>query len=248
LRPGALKPNAAYRSAPFARLQSPDKSWRFPIVVAPPRATGITWSYCKSKLLPHWAHLPPSRSKTVRRTSRGNGLTSGPGSRRPAFLHVEQHVRPVQPLRRPASPVPDQGQHVPFPVATRLPVERVLEPPPDPAAELGHRYRLVVLRGAELPVLHRGTRTGGQHVPASQKRRRNRNPRSRMNPTFGSCRNCTLPDVAARRANADVAGASLVSSDSPADGMKTTTMIAIRSPNAAIGFLSGRKVRRRRAS
>jgi hypothetical protein len=34
-----------YRSAPFSRLQSAQRSWRFSIVVAPPMATGITWSY-----------------------------------------------------------------------------------------------------------------------------------------------------------------------------------------------------------
>src|SRR5205823_15133597 len=57
-------------------------------------------------------------------------------------------------LRRPPLPVPDQGQHVPLPVAARLPVERVLEPPPDPAAGASHCYWLTLLRGAELPVSH----------------------------------------------------------------------------------------------
>jgi hypothetical protein len=33
-----------------------------------------------------------------------------------AFLNVEQHVRPVQPLRRTSLTDPDQGQHIPLAV------------------------------------------------------------------------------------------------------------------------------------
>lgn len=62
-----------YRSAPLRRLHSPQSSWRLSTVVAPPRVTGMTWSYCRSNLLPHSAHWPPSRSNTARRTSRGMG-------------------------------------------------------------------------------------------------------------------------------------------------------------------------------
>jgi len=50
------------------------------------------------------------------------------------------------------------------------------------------------------PATFRLADTGGQQVPTNQTRRRNKNPRSRMNPAFGSCRSWTLADVAALRA------------------------------------------------
>ena len=95
---------------------------------------------------------------TGRRPSRGY---SGMGSRlpwarsaRPSSTLSSMCARSSFCAARPL-PVPDQGQHVPLPVTARLPVERVLEPPPDPAAGAGHRDWLTLLRGAELPVSHR---------------------------------------------------------------------------------------------
>jgi hypothetical protein len=48
-----------------------------------------------------------------------------------AFVDVEHHVRPVHALSVPALAVPDQGQDVSLCVAAGLPVEGILEPPPD---------------------------------------------------------------------------------------------------------------------
>src|SRR6202022_738793 len=83
-------------------------------------------------------------------------LAPAPQHRSLAFLDVEQHVRAVQPLRRSSLTISDQGQHIPLTVPTGLPVERVLEPPPDAATRLGYWYRSLSPGGIELPVLLRG--------------------------------------------------------------------------------------------
>jgi hypothetical protein len=41
-RPAAYVYDGSYKLAPLVRLQSPQRSWRLPSEVAPPRATGIT--------------------------------------------------------------------------------------------------------------------------------------------------------------------------------------------------------------
>ena len=74
----------------------------------------------------------------------------------------------VQALRRSSLTISDQGQHIPLTVPTGLPVERVLEPPPDAATRLGYWYRSLSPGGIELPVLRRGDpyrRTAGTGEP-----------------------------------------------------------------------------------
>ena len=83
----------------------------------------------------------------------GDGLALPLGPRLPAFIDVEHHVRPVQTLRLPALPVPDQGQHISLGVAAGLPVEGIFEPPPDTRAGSGNGHRVLPLDRREVTVV-----------------------------------------------------------------------------------------------
>lgn len=58
-------------------------------MVAPPKAIGITWSYCRSKLLLHCAHLPVTLQDRPAHLAR-DGLTPAPHLRSLAFLYIKQ--------------------------------------------------------------------------------------------------------------------------------------------------------------
>ena len=173
----------------------------------------------------------------------GDGLALPLRPRLPALIDVEHHVRPVQALRLPALPVPDQGQHIPLGIAAGLPVKGIFEPPPDTGAGPGDGHGVLPLDGREVTVvsaIDTRWRTAGPNDPD---RLRNKKPRSRRKRALESWRSCGLPDVAALRANGGITGGLATTSDRAANGTKPTAQIMITSPNAAIGPSPRRRFR-----
>ncbi len=128
-----------YSESLFSRLHSAHSSCRFSSVVAPPSATGSTWSYWSSKLEPHCTQRPPSRSYTARPSSSWDRLSC----RDPILFGAHETARALEPGSSPPLALERERLHVFCREPLVVPVEPLMEQPHGPSAAVAHSDGLI---------------------------------------------------------------------------------------------------------